>query len=214
MHIARTIRKYLGWCPNTESRIRTAAVLPCDEPPTPSGSGSFVDRAVEWLGLFQNQMLVLSIWFSVAGCLLLVTIGDANVNMFFWGIIAGLALSAFLGYRFWRVMDEVRENGAVFLASLYDKTTIFLMVLAFSIPMVISFGVNPGANLMTWNAIISGYIFIIFWVQFLVVSCQLCNVAKNLMYYFHTPHEGVEYDEIHRNTFRRRTQKTKRTHCQ
>ncbi|MDP2797466.1 MAG: hypothetical protein Q8N94_08160 [Methanoregula sp.] len=34
-----------------------------------------------------------------------------------------------------------------------------------------------------------------------VVSRQSCNVAKNLMYYFHTQHEGVGYDEIHRNTF-------------
>jgi uncharacterized membrane protein len=114
-------------------------------------------------------MLVLAIWFSVAGCLLFVTLGDANVNMFFWGIIAGLALSLFFGYRFWKMMDEVRENGAVFLASLYDKTTIFFTVLALAIPVVIAFGVNPGANLMTWNAIISGYIFIVFWVQFLVV---------------------------------------------
>jgi len=167
--ISEVIQGWLGWCPHTEAGIRIPAARHCDETASPSGSGSFMDRAAEWLGLFQNQMLVLAIWFSVAGCLLFVTLGDANVNMFFWGIIAGLALSLFFGYRFWRMMDEVRENGAVFLASLYDKTTIFFTVLAFAIPVVIAFGVNPGANLMTWNAIISGYIFIVFWVQFLVV---------------------------------------------
>ncbi|MDD3136015.1 MAG: hypothetical protein PHF64_05905, partial [Methanoregula sp.] len=77
MQIAQTIRYYLSWCLNTEAGVRTATARHCDETASPSGSGSFMDRAAEWLRLFQNQMLVLAIWFSVAGCLLFVTLGDA-----------------------------------------------------------------------------------------------------------------------------------------
>ena len=47
-----------------------------------------------------------------------------------------------------------------------------------------------------------------------LMSRQSCNVVKNLIYYFHIPHKGVGYDEIYHNTFRRRTRKTNRTHCQ
>jgi hypothetical protein len=66
-------------------------------------------------------MLLLAIWFSVVGYLLLVTIGDNNVLLFTWGLLAGLGLSAFTGFRFWGTMNEVLESGAVFLATLYDK---------------------------------------------------------------------------------------------
>jgi hypothetical protein len=58
-------------------------------------------------------MLILAIWFSLVGYLLFMTIGNANVMLFLWGLLAGLLLSAFQGFRFWKTMNEVLESGAV-----------------------------------------------------------------------------------------------------
>jgi asparagine N-glycosylation enzyme membrane subunit Stt3 len=121
VHVVDTIRGWLGWCQNVPARIQRVASEPYEVTGTPSGSGSFKEGAFRWLGLFRNQMLLLAIWFSVVGYLLLVTIGDNNVLLFTWGLLAGLGLSAFTGFRFWGTMNEVLESGAVFLATLYDK---------------------------------------------------------------------------------------------
>ena len=37
----------------------------------------------------------------------------------------------------------------------------------------------------------------------ILVSCQPCNVATNVLYFFHNQHRGIEYEEIHRDTYRR-----------
>jgi hypothetical protein len=170
MQITEIIKKHLGWCPNAQARVlRVAASEPDEVTGTPSGSGSFQARALGWLGLFRNQVLLLATWFSIVGYLLLVTIGNANGTMFFWGLLAGLLLSAYQGVRFWRSLNEVRESGAVFLTTLYDKLTVFIMVLVLCIPPIISVSTSPAANLVMWNAVTAGFIFILFWVQLLVV---------------------------------------------
>ena len=168
-HLSEVIRGWLGWCPNAQSRILNTPVQPESVEDTSPVGGSLKTRALNWLGLFRNQMLLLAIWFSVVGYLLLMTIGNGNGTMFLWGLLAGLLLSAFEGFRFWRLMNEVSTSGAVFLASLYDKVTVFVLAIVISIPLVISLGTSPAANMTMWNAVTAGFIFMIFWVQFLVV---------------------------------------------
>ncbi len=169
VHVVDTIRGWLGWCPGAPARTHRVVSGQDDATGTPPGSGSFREGAFRWLGLFRNQMLLLAIWFSVVGYLLLVTIGDNNVLLFTGGLLAGLGLSAFIGFRFWGTMNEVLESGAVFLATLYDKTTVSLAMLAFLIPLVITMSASPAANMMMWNAVTAGFIFILFWAQLFVV---------------------------------------------
>jgi hypothetical protein len=180
VHGVDTIRGWLGWCPSEPAWTHRVVSEQDDGTGTPAGSGSFRERAFRWLGLFRNQMLLLAIWFSVIGYLLLITIGDNNVMLFIWGLLAGLGLSAFMGFRFWGTMNEVLENGAVFLATLYDKTTISLAVLVFLIPLVISISASPAANMMMWNAVTAGFIFMLFWTQLFVVWFWETRIHRKL----------------------------------
>lgn len=163
------IRKIVGWCPNAQPHRRWGTSERVETAISSSQSGSSKARAIDWIGLFRNQMFLLAIWFSFVGCLLLLTLGNTNVVMFFCGLLAGLLLSVFLGIRFWGTMNDVLENGSVLLSTLYDKTTISITLLACSVPLLISLSVSPVANLMMWNAVIAGLVFIMFWVQLFVV---------------------------------------------
>ncbi len=184
-HFSEVIRGWLGWCPNAHAQVHNAMVLPDrettgSETVVPSGSRSFKDRAIHWLSLFRNQAIIMAIWFSGVGIGLSIAIGGADAPMFFAGIVAGTLLSVYQGVRFWKTMNEVREQGAVFLASLYDKTTIAIITLSCMIPMVVFMGAVPGIDLTRYNSIIGGFIFIMFWWLLLVVwiwesqtHCQL-----------------------------------------
>lgn len=178
--ITDVIRGWLGWCPNAETRIRREANEPAEIMDTASQRSSYKGRASNWLGLFRNQMLLLAIWFSVVGYLLLMTIGKTNAEMFFWGLLAGLFLSVFEGIRFWGTMNEVLKNGAVLLSTLYDKTTILITLIICSIPLLLTLSASPVANLMMWNAVIAGLIFIIFWVKLLVVWIWETRMERHL----------------------------------
>jgi hypothetical protein len=180
MHFTEVVRRHLGWCPEGQRQNCTALIQPDGVVQNPSGSSSFKASALDWLGLFRNQMLILAIWFSVVGYLLLITLGNTNVTLFLWGLLAGLLLSAFLGFRFWKTMNEVLESGAVFLATLYDKTTIFITMLVFLIPLIVSVSTSPVTNMMTWNAVTAGFIFILFWAQLVVVWLWETRVNRHL----------------------------------
>lgn len=163
------VKHYLGWCPNAHSQVRNAMVLHDGEAVDSPGGGSFKVRAMHWLGLFRNQTLLLAIWFSGVGIGLSIGIGGTDASMFFVGIVAGTLLSVYQGIRFWKTMNEVRENGAVFLVSLYDKTTIAIITLSFIIPMVVVMGGVPGIDSTRYNSITGGFIFIMFWWSLLVI---------------------------------------------
>jgi hypothetical protein len=42
-------------------------------------------------------------------------------------------------------------------------------MLAFLIPLVITISASPAANMMMWNAVSAGFIFILFWAQLFIV---------------------------------------------
>ena len=180
LRLSDVIRGWLGWCPDAETRIRREINEPAEIMDTPSQRSSLKARASDWLGLFRNQIFLLAIWFSVVGFLLLLSIGNMNIELFFWGLLAGLLLSVFQGIRFWGTMNEVLENGAVFLSTLYDKTSIFITLAVCSIPLLLSLSASPVANMMMWNAVIAGLIFIMFWVQLFIVWVWEIRVDRHL----------------------------------
>ena len=103
-------------------------------------------RVITWLGIFRNQLLVLALYFSVVGVLLSAFLGGNDILMFFIGVLAGSVLAAFQAIRFWKTMNEVRDEGAVFLATLYDKTTLTLTLIVAMVPTVVFLGVCTGHN--------------------------------------------------------------------
>ncbi len=102
---------------------------------------TYRERAINWLGIFRNQLLVLALYFSVVGVLLSVFLGGNDIPMFFIGVLVGSVLAAFQAIRFWKTMNEVRDEGAVFLATLYDKTTLALTLIVAMVPTVVFLGV-------------------------------------------------------------------------
>jgi len=181
MHLAQTIRKYLGWCPDAQVRIRTVDIRPCNDPVPSSAGVSFKARAMNWLGLFRNQVMVLALYFSVVGVLLSLFMGGIDAPMFFSGIVAGSLLSVLQGIRFWKTMNEVQESGAVFLAALYDKTTIAITLIVGMVPMVISFGAIPGITMPMSNSITGGFIFILFWWVLLITWIWESQTKRHLL---------------------------------
>jgi len=180
MFIADVIRQYLGWCPNADARVRNVEVRLDEEAVVPSAGGSFKDRAIHWLGLFRNQTLILALWFSVVGILLSIFMGGMDAPLFLIGIGVGSLLSVFQGIRFWKTMNEVRENGAVFLVTLYDKTTIAITILVAMIPMIVSIGAIPGTDMSMLNSITGGFIFILFWWLLLVIRIWESKTKRHL----------------------------------
>lgn len=178
--IVETVKRYLGWCPNTQVQTRAMTIRPDDTFDTPSPRKSFKIRATNWLYLFRNQTLLLAIWFSGIGMWLSIAIGGSDASMFFIGVVAGTLLSVFQCIRFWKTMNEVREQGPVLLVSLYDKTTIAIITLSFIIPMAVSMNVIPGIDSLRYNSITGGLIFILFWWMLLVVWAWESRTACHL----------------------------------
>ena len=138
-------------------------------------------RAINWLALFRNQLLVLALYFSVVGILLSVFLGGNNVPMFFIGVLAGSVLAVFQAIRFWKTMNEVRDEGAVFLATLYDKTTLALTVIVAMVPTAVFLGAIPGITMIMLNSIIGGFIFILFWWLLLVTWIWELRTERHLL---------------------------------
>ena len=167
--VSEVIRGWLGWCHEGKRQNRTAETLLDGVVENTSERPKNGARAITWLGIFRNQLLVLALYFSVAGVLLSVFLGGNDILMFFIGVLAGSVLAAFQAIRFWKTMNEVRDEGAVFLATLYDKTTLTLTLIVAMVPTVVFLGAVPGITMIMLNSIIGGFIFILFW-WFLVVT--------------------------------------------
>ena len=181
MHFAQTIRKYLGWCPEGKRQNRIAFAQSDSIVEYSSGSPKYGAWAMNWLRLFRNQLLVLALYFSVVGILLSVFLGGNNVLMFFIGVLVGSALAVFQANRFWKTMNEVRDEGAVFLATLYDKTTLALTVIVVMVPTAVFLGAIPGITMTMLNSSIGGFIFILFWWFLLVTWIWESRTERHLL---------------------------------
>jgi hypothetical protein len=181
MHFTEVFRRYLGWCPDAHARAGTAEIRLDDEAAVTVAGGLFKARAMNWLGLFRNQIILLALYFSVVGVLLSVILGGIDIPMFFIGVLAGSVLSVFQGIRFWKTMNEIREEGAVFLATLYDKTTLALTLVAAMVPTAVFLGAVPGITMTMLNSSIGGFIFILFWWVLLVVWIWESQAKRHLI---------------------------------
>jgi hypothetical protein len=78
-------------------------------------------------------------------------------------------------------MNEVRDEGAVFLATLYDKTTLALTVIVAMVPTAVFLGAVPGITMTMLNSSIGGFIFILFWWLLLVTWIWESRTKRHLL---------------------------------
>ncbi len=167
MHFIDACRKYLGWCPNVEAQIRLAEIDRVRDAVVPPGSGSFQDRALHWIGLFQNQILLQTIGTVCAGVFIYAGLGGVSHSILFLaGILAGMPLSAAVGFLYWRIFNEILSVGPVVLWNRFDKTwwiiTGVTVAASLCIWALVLIGRIPGVSLEMITAFFGGFISISF----------------------------------------------------
>ncbi len=168
MHITEVIRGWLGWCPNAYARVRNTNIQLDDELVVPSPGGSLKDHAIHWIGLFRNQMMLQAIGSFCAGFYMFAGLGGmSNLNIFIIGLLAGLPFSAIIGIWYWRIFNEVLDEGPVVLWNRYDKTsgtlTVVSVAVSISLPILALSGAIPGVNLAMTTAFFGGLVAVLFW---------------------------------------------------
>lgn len=145
--ISDVIHGWLGWCPNVEAQIRQAEIYRVEDAVVPPGSGSFQDRALHWLGLFQNQIMLQTIGTFCIGFYMFAGLGSVSYwNLFLFGILAGLPFSVVVGFLYWRIFDEILSVGPVVLWNRFDKSWWIIT------------GVTVAATLCVWALVLLGRI--------------------------------------------------------
>jgi hypothetical protein len=166
--ISDIVHEWLGWCPRAHAGEWNAEVRLADDSVVPQGSGSFKDRATQWLGLFRNQTLLQTIGTFCTGLCMFAGLGGwSNLNLFIIGILAGLPFSAIVGIWYWRIFNEVLNDGPVVLWSRYDNTSGILMVVTVVVSVgvwvLVLLGAIPGVDLAMTNAFFGGFVAVLFW---------------------------------------------------
>jgi hypothetical protein len=166
-HFSEVIRGWLGWCPNSHAQVHTGIITPEHDPVIPSGRGSLKTRAIHWIGLFRNQIILSSLAMPITGFWMFAGLGGGSEPvLFIIGILAVLPASAATGNWYWRIFDEVLCNGPVVLMNRRDRTTRILTTLSFAvalIPVLVLFGVLPGVTMTMMIAFMGGFVAVPFW---------------------------------------------------
>ena len=166
--VSEVIHEWLGWCPNARLRVCHGAGEPDEFMNTPSERRSFIDRAEHWIGLFRNQILLMTILISVTGFWMFAGMLQGSYPLLFIvGMITGFLFSAYAGTWYWRIFNEVLAEGPVVLRNRFDAVSPYLSGISILVPFVILslvfIGAVPGVNLAMINAIIAGICVVIFW---------------------------------------------------
>lgn len=198
MFIADVIRQYLGWCPHAHARVRNANVLLADEAVIPSGSGSFTERSIHWLGLLRNQTLLFTIGAFFAGLYIFAGLGGwSDLNLFIVGMLAGLPFSAIAGIWYWRLFNEVLHDGPVVLWNRYDQIsgplTVLIIAVSTCVPALVLLGVIPGLDLNMTTAIFGGFVAVSFWGM--LISIQIWESGTHRRLHYDGMILGLEKDD-------------------
>ena len=166
--VSEVICGWLGWCPETPTRVRNMESRPGDEAVVPASGGSFKERAIRWLGLFYNQTMLQTIVSFCIGLYMFAGLGSwSNLDLFIVGMLVGLPYSAITGIWYFRVFNEVLRDGTVVLWNRYDKTsktlTVVSLVVSISIWGLVLLGAIPGVNLAMTCAFFGGTVAVLFW---------------------------------------------------
>lgn len=165
--VSDTIRRWLGWCPNVHAPVRQVEICGVEDVVVPPGSGSFQDRTIHWLGLFQNQILLQTILTACAGFFIYASLGGvSHWNIFLVGILAGMPLSGVVGFFYWRIFNEILSVGPVALWNRFDKTwwiiTGVTVIATLCIWALVLLGRIPGVSLEMITAFFGGFISVSF----------------------------------------------------
>ncbi|MEN6444070.1 MAG: DUF1673 family protein [Methanoregula sp.] len=202
MHIVETIKHYVGWCPNAQSRVLNTPVQREPMTETSSQKGSLKTRATNWLGLFRNQMLLLAIWFSIVGYLLFVHFGGwSAISLFILGLVVGLPTSAIFGIWYWYIFNKVLHDGPMVLWNRYDKISgslsVVISVLFIVVPVLVLLGVFPGVTLKMTTAFAGGFVAASMWGILVSVGIWESKTHRQLHYNGTTLGLEKEAEHVH-----------------
>jgi len=186
MHITTIIRRYLGWCPNAHTRMRTVIIRPDGESIVPAARGSFKDRVAHWLGLFRNQIFLFSLVLSATGFWMFAGLGGLLYPLvFLCGILTALPVSVYVGIWYWRIFNEVLLEGPVVLWIRHNGRSGILTAvsIAFAIlPVLILFGLLPGVKMDMMITFYGGIFVVPFWGTLIAIQVWESETHKILHY--------------------------------
>ena len=187
MHLAQTIRKYLGWCPQSLTVSRQPQVIYDTAADGPPAQGSGIPAHTRWLQRYRNQVLVWAVFFTLVAVPLVGNFqtDDLTRLMLSLGTVAGLMVFAFFGRWLWNSLEILKkgltlktgqgEYIILFLIAGGIPLSVFLLILAFVgliglIPLTVSLAFPAFA---TGFAFIPWYVFILILVWERKTGCQL-----------------------------------------
>jgi hypothetical protein len=187
MYFTDAIRQYLGWCPNAQPKRCNVVIRPDDNLVVPVDGGSFKARAMHWLGLFRNQIMLYAPVLSATGFWMFAGLGEGSYPLLFVsGMIVGILFSVYVGIWYKRVFDEVLHDGAVVLMNRYNVSETHLMRFFIYAPpvvmMLVFIGAVPGVNLTMTNAVIAGFVSVLLWGLYVTIWKWESETHKTLQF--------------------------------
>jgi hypothetical protein len=198
--ISEIIHKWTGWCPNARVRMQNAGVPPEDEATVPSAGGSFTGRAIHWISLFRNQALCQTIAAFCIGLYMFAGLGGwSNLNLFIFGMVAGLPYSAITGIWYFRIFNEVLHDGTVVLWNRYDRTsgtlTIVALVVSISVWSLVLLGAIPGVSFAMTCAFFGGTVAVLFWG--VLIAVRYWESGTHCQLHYNGEVLGLEKEDTH-----------------
>lgn len=187
MKASGVVRKYMGWCPRAHTRVQKPETRPDTEEVVPVAGGSLPYRITRWLGLFRNQALLQVIGTLCIGLFMLAGFGSlSNLDLFIIGMLAGLPYSAITGIWYFRIFNEVLNDGPLELWNRFDRTsatlTVVGLVVSFSAWTLVLLGAIPGVDIAMTTAFFAGVVAVLFW-GMLVAIQRWESGTRRLLYY-------------------------------
>lgn len=175
MHLARTIRKYIGWCPNADARMRKAETRTDESSSVSSGKDVPTANAVNWWSRYRNWLFfwaLINIPFAFSLWTFLPM--DGNYILFFIvGVATGSLVFILYAHRLWRRYDEVFERGYLEETAMNQKVVPSLVVstviLLISFELLVFLGYIPGIDFFILPAFLIGFSIIPWFVLILVI---------------------------------------------
>lgn len=170
------IRKKVGWCPNADARIWTAAARTDEMNSASSGRDEPPVIAAGWMNRYRNWLLfwaLVNIPFSFFLLTLYLPLKGNYVSFFIAGIAIASLVFILNAHRLWRRYNDVRERGYVEEPAMKQKVVSYLVVsvviLLICFEALLFLGLVPGIDFYILPAFLIGLSIIPWYVLLLLI---------------------------------------------
>jgi hypothetical protein len=189
MHLAQTIRKYLGWCSQPRTVSRRLQVLHDTVTNGPPAQESGMPAHTRWLQRYRNQVLLWAVFFTLVAVPLAWNFqaDDFTTLMLYIGMIAGLVIFAYFGRWLWNSF-QMLEKGLTIKTGPVEYIILFLIaggipgILILIILLITALvGLIPLTVSLAFPAFATGFAFIP-WYVFILILVWERNAGCQLMF--------------------------------